>query len=681
MNKPEILAPVGGAEQLKAAVRCGADAVYLGTSDFNARRNADNFGELELNDAVRYCHLRGVKVYVTLNTLVFDRELPALYETAKNIAESGADAVILQDFAAINAIKEICPELSLHASTQMAVHNVSGAKMLEEFGFSRIVLAREMSLDEIAAVRKAVKAELEVFVHGAHCMAASGNCYLSAILGERSGNRGLCAQGCRLDWRSQHGRGYALSLKDMSYMDSIDSLAALGINSFKIEGRMKRPEYVAAAVTSLKNAIDGEEYDRNTLRSVFSRSGFTDGYLKAERNINMFGTRGKEDVTAASAEVLKNLTALYGSEKKTLYADFSLEIRENEPAKLTAKCGGKAVTVTGALPVSPLNAPLSEETALRNISKLGDTPFNMGSFEFSNSDGMMLPSSAINDLRRRACAELESKLAAVNRKINKTEPPASDNSKSFEQVTRVRLAEFSQYSDELNTAQAVILSVDEILTHENELSRIKPEIIAELPDLIYPGAEPKIEQKLKKLKALGITDGATGNIGGIKLLKELGFTVHGLHGLNTVNTPALMQYEAFGLTDVTLSFEVSAKSIVALGGSIKRGAVVYGYLPLMLMRCCPQKSADGCKKCSGRTFLTDRKGVKFPVICHSREYSVLHNSVPLYVGNKPFPPLDFYTLYFTNESAEECAKIYKCFTSGADIGTQKTNGIYFRELL
>ena len=681
MNKPEILAPVGGAEQLKAAVRCGADAVYLGTSDFNARRNADNFGVLELNDAVRYCHLRGVNVYVTLNTLVFDRELPSLYETVKRIAASGADAVILQDFAAINAVKEICPELSLHASTQMAVHNVSGAKLLEEFGFSRIVLAREMSLDEIAAVRKAVKAELEVFVHGAHCMAASGNCYLSAILGERSGNRGLCAQGCRLDWRSQHRRGYALSLKDMSYMDSIDSLTALGVNSFKIEGRMKRPEYVAAAVTSLKSAIDGEEYDRDTLRSVFSRSGFTDGYLKANRTVNMFGTRGKEDVTAASAEVLKNLTALYGSEKKILYADFSLEMRENEPAKLTAKCGGKTAAVTGSFPVSPLNAPLSKETALRNISKLGDTPFIMGEFDFMNPDGKMLPSAAVNDLRRRACTELENAVLSSSRAINDVKPPVFGKYTPGTSGIRVRLAEISQYSDELNGAQAVIISVDEILKNEKVISKIKPKIIAELPDLVYPAAEAELESKLKKLKEIGITDGASGNIGGIRLLKNCGFAVHGLHGLNITNTAAVSQYEKLGLADITLSFEASAKSIAAMGGNIRRGALVYGYLPLMLMRCCPQKSENGCKKCSGRTFLTDRKGVKFPVICHGREYSVLHNSVPLYVGNKPFPPLDFYTLYFTNESTEECAGIYNCFLNGADIGVPKTNGIYFRELL
>ncbi len=680
MNKPEILAPVGGAEQLKAAVRCGADAVYLGTSDFNARRNADNFGELELNDAVKYCHLRGVKVYVTLNTLVFDRELPALYETAKNIAESGADAVILQDFAAINAIKEICPELPLHASTQMAVHNANGAKLLEELGFSRIVLAREMSLNEIKAVRSAVSAELEVFVHGAHCMAASGNCYLSAMLGERSGNRGLCAQGCRLDWHSQHGRSYALSLKDMSYMDSIGELTALGVQSYKIEGRMKRPEYVAAAVTSLKSVIDGKSYDRDTLRSVFSRSGFTDGYLKANRTVNMFGTRVKDDVTAA-ADVLKNLTALYESEKKILTADFTLEMNRGIPSSLTAKCAGKAVTVTGEIPLVPLNAPLCRETALRNISKLGDTPFIMGEFDFMNPDGKMLPSAAVNDLRRRACAELENAVLSSSRAINDVKPPVFGKYTPGTSGIRVRLAEISQYSDELNGAQAVIISVDEILKNEKAISKIKPKIIAELPDLVYPAAEAELESKLKKLKEIGITDGASGNIGGIRLLKNCGFAVHGLHGLNITNTAAVSQYEKLGLADITLSFEASAKSIAAMGGNIRRGALVYGYLPLMLMRCCPQKSENGCKKCSGRTYLTDRKGVKFPVICHGREYSVLHNSVPLYVGGKQFPALDFYTLYFTVETAEECAKIYDRFTHGADIGTPKTNGVYFRELL
>ena len=225
MINHEILAPVGADEQLRAAVRCGADAVYLGTDDFNARRNAENFKGIDLETAIRYCKLRKVKVYVTLNTLIFDKEAEKLYKTVESICRSGADAIIVQDFFTVKVIKDICPEMAIHASTQMAVHNVAGAKFLEEKGFSRIVLARELSLSEIKELRKSVTAELEVFVHGAHCMSTSGNCYLSAMLGERSGNRGLCAQGCRLNWISKHGREYALSLKDMSYLDTIRELA------------------------------------------------------------------------------------------------------------------------------------------------------------------------------------------------------------------------------------------------------------------------------------------------------------------------------------------------------------------------------------------------------------------------------------------------------------------------
>ena len=369
MNKFEILAPAGAHEQLKAAVICGANAVYLGAGNFNARRNADNFKNDDLKEAVKYCHLRNVKVYVTLNTLIFDKETEELYETVKLIAESGADAVIVQDFAVFEAVKHICPDLPLHASTQMAVHNVSGALMLQNLGFSRIVLARELSLAEIKEIRKNVTAELEVFVHGAHCMGASGNCYLSAMLGERSGNRGLCAQGCRLGWKSQHGRDYALSLKDMSYLDSIGDLCDIGVESFKIEGRMKRPEYVAAAVTSLNNALKGGKYDKDTLRSVFSRNGFTDGYLKGKRDLTMFGYRGKEDVTSA-ANVLKTLETLYRDDIHPIGVRLSLSLKKNEASVLEISGKGKNVTVQGAVPEIPRNAPLSREIAERNLSKL-----------------------------------------------------------------------------------------------------------------------------------------------------------------------------------------------------------------------------------------------------------------------------------------------------------------------
>ena len=289
----EILAPVGGKEQLLAAVRAGADAVYLGAKNFNARRSAANFGETELSEAVAYCHARNVKVHVTLNTLVTDSELPALLEEIREIAESGADAVIVQDLAVAKLLREHCPEIAMHASTQMTVHDLAGVKEAQRLGFSRVVLSRELSLEEIKAIAAGTDVELEVFVHGALCMCMSGACYLSSMIGGRSGNRGMCAQPCRLDFRFGE-KDHALSLKDMSYVEHIRELAAAGVCSFKIEGRMKRPEYVAVVTKAYRAAIDGRrvtENDMQQLEAVFSRQGFTQGYYEGKTGQSMFGTR------------------------------------------------------------------------------------------------------------------------------------------------------------------------------------------------------------------------------------------------------------------------------------------------------------------------------------------------------------------------------------------------------
>lgn len=680
MKSYEILAPVGAQEQLKAAVRCGADAVYLGTSDFNARRNANNFTCNNLKEAVDYCHARLVKVYVTLNTLIFDNEADALYDTVKAIAQSGADAVIVQDFAVFEAVKSICPQLPVHASTQMAVHNVSGALLLEKLGFTRIVLARELSFEEIKAIRHSVKAELEVFVHGAHCMSTSGNCYLSAMLGERSGNRGLCAQGCRLNWVSQNGREYALSLKDMSYLDNINLLKDIGIESFKIEGRMKRPEYVAAAVSSLKNALENTSYDKDALRSVFSRNGFTDGYFKAKRDLSMFGYRGKEDVTSAS-KVLKELEALYKDDIHPLKADFSLKLQRNTPSELTAVCLSESVTVNGEIPQEPIKAPLSQEIALRSIAKLGDTPFRIGDFTFSNTDNLTLSASAINSLRRAAAKALEEKIIFCERDIFNVNPKTPKAYTSESISTRIRLNSFSQYSTEFDSTELIILPLDEVLDNFNKLSHVKEKIAVELPQLIYPKNEEIILQKLNKIKAFGISYTFTGNIGGVELSILAELKPLGSHGLNITNTSAINFYEKLGLSDTTLSFELTEKAISKIGGNMKRGVYVYGYLPLMLMRACPQKSENGCKDCNGKSVLTDRKGIQFPVICHNKEYSVLHNSIPLYIGDKKLSSVDFATLYFTKESKEECLNIFNLYRQGKAINGQKTNGLFYRELL
>ncbi len=678
-QSPEILAPVGGEEQLKAAVRCGADAVYLGTQNFNARRNADNFSSVDLFETVKYCHSYGVKVYVTLNTLIFDKELAELYDTVKNVAKSGADAVIVQDFAVVNAIKEICPDMALHASTQMAVHNLSGAKFLESKGFSRVVLAREMSLEEIKEVTQNTSLETEVFIHGAHCMSASGNCYISAMFGERSGNRGKCAQVCRLDWKS-NSRDHALSLKDMSYLDSIDELKKAGVTSFKIEGRMKRPEYVAAAVRSTKNALNGVSYDKDTLKSVFSRSGFTDGYLKGKIGADMFGYRGKDDVTAA-ADVLKKLETLYKNDVPVYPVSTVLTLKKGEKSVLEMTCNGVSVSSQGEEGQTPVKEPLCYEIAERNLKKLGGTPFVFDSLKFENDDSLTLPASSINALRRECAEKLIDEITKSNRKTNDIKEPEIDRYKAKTNTVRARFEKLSQYSADFEKCESVSFPIVEILKNENDVKNIKARIYAELPELLYPSDENELPEKLNKLKSLGITDVVSGNIGSLFIAKNEGFTLHGNYGLNITNTQSLSFFENEGLADTILSFEMNEKSINSLGANIRRGVISYGYLPLMLFRACPQKGVNGCGNCTGISTLTDRKNIEFTLLCKNRKYSVLLNSVPLYTGDKQNFNVDFSLLYFTTENSEECKSILDTFIKKDSVKGSKTSGIYYRELL
>jgi len=354
--KLEILAPCGSFETLIAAVRCGANAVYLGTKELNARRGAHNFTFEELKKAAEYCHERGVKVYVTVNTLVFDCEMKTAYETVKTAMQCGADGFIVQDLGLAKMIRQCFPEARLHASTQCSVTTPDGFKRLEALGFCRAVLPREMSLEEIKEIRKSTSMELEAFVHGALCMCVSGQCYLSAMLGSRSGNRGLCAQPCRLSFSADGSGSFDLSLKDLSLIEKIKEIEGAGVISLKIEGRMKRPEYVAAAVTACKKAINGEytAKDGELLKNIFSRSGFTDGYFTGKRQ-DMFGTRQKEDVTAAGG-VLKELARLYDKETPLVPLDLKFICKNKKPLELTAATAEKSVTVTGALPEKALKS-------------------------------------------------------------------------------------------------------------------------------------------------------------------------------------------------------------------------------------------------------------------------------------------------------------------------------------
>ncbi|MDD4311855.1 MAG: DUF3656 domain-containing protein [Eubacteriales bacterium] len=678
MGTPEILAPVGGEEQLIAAVRSGADAVYLGGQNFNARRNAANFAETDLAHAVFYCHARGVEVYVTVNTVVLEQELPALEEEADRIAQSGADAVIIQDMAVLRLFAARYPTLKRFASTQTAVHNVDGAKFLESVGFDSIVLARELSLREIETICASVSIQKEAFIHGAHCMSVSGACYLSAMLGGRSGNRGLCAQPCRLNWTSGD-HPYALSLKDMSLLPHLTELANAGVNSFKIEGRMKRPEYVAAATAACKLALAGKPYDAETLRAVFSRSGFTAGYLKGKRDADMFGYRTKEDVTGADG-VLSSIAALYRNETPRIPVDLRFSLDESA-ATLSVSDGSRSVTAEGPAPERAIHRALDEESARKNLEKTGGTPFFVCRFEASIVDGLTLPASALNAMRRDALEEL---LTLRGKPVpHKWEPfsfvpPERYRSKLEQPVLWARFYQKAQITC-ADSFERILLPAEEI---DAELIALFGEqIVAQLPTVLFPEDEPAFADRLEALATLGLSSVWANNVYGVALGKRLGFTVHGGYGLNCTNTEALRFYAAQGLSSLTLSFELSMSAIKSLGGTMPRGIVSYGYLPLMQLRNCPVKASIGCAACGQAGELIDRMQVRFPIECnHYRTVSLL-NSVPLDVAERSMGGLDHQILYFTRETQEEIGSITRRFLAGTKTETAHTTGLYYRTLL
>ena len=667
----EILAPAGGPEQLRAAVRCGADAVYLGARSFNARRRAENFGGDSLKEAVAYCHGRNVRVFVTVNTLIRDGELGDVYAVLEEIGESGADAVILQDLAAADLFRTHLPDTPRHASTQMTIHNADGAKAAEDLGFSRVILARELSLEEIRRIREATDVELECFIHGALCMSVSGQCLLSAALGERSGNRGLCAQPCRLDFRAGE-RPFALSLKDACLIPHLRELEAAGICSLKIEGRLRRPEYVAAATDACVRALRGEQPDLRLLEQAFSRSGLTDGYLTGRRDLTMFGSRTEEDKAASSA-VLGQLSGLYRRELSRVPVAFTLWGGEEKPTRLQVSDGVHTLVVSGQKAEPVRTAP---QDAAGVLEKTGGTPFRCSSVRNEVEEGWMVP--GLSALRREALDRLLAEreqtapLPVVGGFV-----PETGGSREGEPRLRLRFDRLSQLFD-APEAEAVYLPVEEL--DEGLVRSLGPKLIGELPRLIWPGREEALIPKLLALKNAGLETLCAGNLGSLRLASRLGFRISGGFDLNIENSRALRVYETLGIRETLLSLEIPMSDARRLGGRIPRGILMYGHMPLMLLRCCPMQGKNGCGTCDGHRCLKDRQGVEFPVLCHRRQYSVLLNPVPLYVGDKPLSGLDYGVVWFSTEEREECREIWnRCLERGPWPGN-RTNGPYYRRI-
>ncbi len=687
MNQPiEVLAPAGSPESLTAAVRCGATAVYLGVGSFNARRAAHNFTLDDLTRAVAYCHGRGVAVHLALNTLLREDELDNAIQLACDAADRGVDALILQDVGLARRLQAIMPAMPLHASTQLSCHTPAGVSFLRDSGFSRVVLAREMSREEIAACTN-LGVETEVFVHGALCMSVSGQCYFSAMLGGRSGNRGACAQTCRLPFApaSHTARATAdravLSLKDSCLVDYVQDLKGMGVASLKIEGRMKRPEYVAAAAALYAAAARGEaispaEVER--LKKVFSRTGFTDGYYTAHRGKAMFGVRRKEDVTAATP-VLGTLQHTYDKEYP-LVAIHMTFTADTDKCTLLVSDGTHSITVNGEGAQPAINRPLDPERAKEQLGKTGGTPFYASHITCAIGQGLTLPMAQLNALRRGA---LDTLLTARERitpvPYQRTAKPLSTESLAYTLPHRlVRLATARQYSAALKEA-LVFLPLDTAPDAIRALVADGQAVGIDIPRGLF-GQEAACRQALHQAASAGATAALCGNVGAIPLAIEAGLTPIGGFGLNITNREAIRFYQEKGLRAATLSMELTFPQMNTLqGSSLPLGLLVYGRQPLMLTRNCPRQCAGGsCQSCHSEG-LVDRTGTRFPVMCTGGCAEVL-NSVPLYWGDRlrELPPMDFHLYHFTDETPQDVAQILRDYGRQGKPPAAITRGLYRR---
>ena len=688
MSKIEILAPVGNEEMLRAAVFSGADAVYLGFSGFNARTSANNFNADTLKDAVTFCHARGVAVHVALNTTVYGGELPALEQAIRAVAASGADAVICQDLAVATLIGKIAPQLPRHGSTQMSVHSLQGALELKELGFTRVVLARELSMPEVEHITKHCGIETECFVHGALCMCVSGQCYMSAFLGGRSGNRGSCAGPCRLPFEAnalpegKPGRLHHLSLKDNSVIDKLDKLQALGVASAKIEGRLRTPEYVAAAVSACLAGREGRAYDRDLLKNAFSRSGFTSGYLDGKIDGTMFGVRSEADAEQTK-KTLPMLRELYRRERSRVPVKMKLEIEEGgEKLTVTDADGSKAFAYGDAEPQPARTDPT--ESLHRSLSKTGGTPFAVEDQDITvEMDGgpWFIPGGAVNELRREALDALLKK-----REVLRPWPTTEEHVPALplrtlppHRTLRARFESWEQVPERaLDGIEYLILPIAQADRVPREW---RAKTLLELPRVMFGKLEEDTARRIAATQDAGFAGYEVSNIAHLRLCR--GLPMSGSFGLNITNQLAAQFYADNGLGSMLILPEVKDSDISTIvpthnSRPVPTGVLVYGHMPLMITRACPLQNIHDCAHCDKTGVLTDRKAKKFPVRC-GLGVRTIYNPVPIYMGDKPGAlTVDYGVAYFTLESREEAAKILEMIRTHAPFEGDFTRGLYFK---
>ena len=691
----ELLSPAGSPEAVIAAVQSGADAVYLGLEGFNARRGAKNFTQDAFLESLRYCHERGCKVYVTLNTLASDREIEEAARLGEFVSEAGADAVLVQDLGLARVLRSLCPDLPLHASTQMSIHNLAGAHAAAQLGMKRVVLARELSAEQIRFLTAHSPIETEVFVHGALCFCHSGQCYMSALIGRRSGNRGMCAQPCRMQYSmGRRMDDYPLSLRDNCLAEHLREIEQMGVRCVKIEGRMKRPEYTAIVTEIYHRAVhEGvapTEKDLETLRAVFSRDGFTDGYFTGKKN-DMFGVRSEapdRDVNRLFAEARKRYTS---GEMRRVGVEFRTDIRANSRARLLATdADGNRAEVFGAVPETAQGGGLSLESVAAQLYKTGGTPYRCRSVTGTVEPGLFLSAGSLNELRRGALEQLTAQRAQPPRRRRGLMPALSGARERREGrlALNVQVLSAEQLTPELAELKPDNVYIPlQLLAERPELAEPFREagcgVCAVLPRVITDTETESVLSFLKKVRDGGTDTALAGNLGHIALARNAGLAVRGDFGLNVFNSHTLRVLSDARLRSVTASFELRLGQVRDLVKALDTELIVYGRLPAMVSdQCIISKSAGTCA-CDKNAALSDRMGSVFPVVREFGCRNVILNAHKLFLADKAedLAPCGLWAgrLMFTTESPHECIQVTKSYLGMLDYKPNGiTRGLYYR---
>ena len=688
----ELLAPAGSMDALRAAVQNGANAVYLGCGMFNARQSAKNFTMQTLTEAVKYCHVRGVQVHLTLNTLVSDRETPELIELIRHAATSNVDAFIVQDLGVVQLCRQIAPHIPIHGSTQMTVHSLPGVLMCAAWGMSRVVLSRELNKEEIRYICENSPIEIEVFAHGALCMGYSGQCYMSAMIGGRSGNRGRCAQPCRQSYGYTHWEyQFPLSLKDNCLVHELQELEAMGVASIKLEGRMKRAEYVATVTAVYRKAIDEVTVTKSmtdALHTAFNRQGFTKGYYTGQVDTRMFGVRRD---THDDPQWLQAARQSYeNGETELVDINMRVVISTDGSSLTVSDADGHICTVEGPVPELARNMPLTGAAVAERVSKTGGTPYRCTEVRTRVDPGLMLPASAINGLRRDALNQL----TALRARRDEAPLGHPERIKDYLGNTglpglTIQVSSKEQLTNKLINMETAMLYIPiHILVENPELTVVlanRGRVAAVLPRIVHDGEMAQLRLDLKTLRDLGIRDVLVGNIGLLLPARNAKMRIHGDFGLNIYNSRSMDVARDLQLASACLSFEMTMPQIRDLSKAVPSEIIAYGRLPLMVTEHCLVRNKSGqcdCKKTSLK--LTDKTGAEFPVIKDGNSCrSVLLNGKKLSWLDRQddLAKLGLWAvrLYFTTENALEVDRVLRDYLEPQPFDPGAcTRGLYLR---